>query len=98
MGYIGLIAKWSEGPISKTKVFLARGGNASLTAYLLQSFILSLVFAGYGLGYYGKLSAFDCIALAFCVGLLTIAFASLWRTRFKQGPMEMLLRRFTYLA
>ncbi len=98
MGYIGLIAKWSQGPMSKTKVFLARGGTASLTAYLLQSLILSLIFAGYGLGYFGQLSALACIALAFCVGVFTIAFASFWRTRFKQGPMELLLRRFTYLG
>jgi len=98
LGYIGLIAKWSQGPMSKIKVFLARGGTASLTAYLLQSLILSLIFAGYGLGYFGKLGAVACVALAFCVGMFTIAFASLWRTRFKRGPMEMLLRRWTYFA
>ncbi len=94
LGYIGLIAKWSEAPISRLKVFLARGGSASLTAYLLQSFILSVLFAGYGLGYFAELSALLCIVLALCVGIFTIAFASLWRMRFKQGPMETLLRRF----
>jgi len=69
LGYIGLIAKWSEAPISRLKVFLARGGSASLTAYLLQSFILSLIFAGYGLGYFAELGALACIALALCVGI-----------------------------
>jgi len=89
LGYIGLIAKWSEAPISRLKVFLARGGSASLTAYLLQSFILSVLFAGYGLGYFAELSALLCIVLALCVGIFTIAFASLWRMRFKQGPRDL---------
>ena len=98
LGYIGLIAKWSEQPTSAIKVFVARGGTASLTAYLLQSLILSLVFCGYGLGLYGKLGAFACIALALVVGLFSLSFASVWRTRFKLGPMEMLLRSWTYLG
>lgn len=98
LGYIGLIAKWSEQPTSAVKVFVARGGTASLTAYLMQSAILSLIFCGYGLGLYGKLGAFPCIALALVVGIFTISFTSLWRTRFQLGPMEMLLRRWTYLG
>jgi len=98
LGYIGLIAKWSAGPVSRLKVFVARGGTASLTAYLLQSLILSLIFAGYGLGYYGKLGAFTCVMVALAVGLFSITFTSLWRTRFNRGPMEMLLRRWTYLT
>jgi len=72
LGYIGLIAKWSEGPVTSVKGFVARGGTASLTAYLLQS--------------------------ALVVGVFTIVFASVWRSRFKYGPMEVLLRRWTYLA
>ena len=98
LGYIGLIAKWSAQPTSAFKVFVARGGTASLTAYLLQSLILSLIFCGYGLGLYSKLGAFACISIAFVVGSLTISFASIWRTRFKLGPMEILLRRWTYLG
>lgn len=98
LGYIGLIAKWSEGPATMMKTVVARGGTASLTAYLLQSVILSLIFCGYGLGYFGQLSAIMCCVLALVVGLFSISFTSLWRTRFKRGPMELLLRRWTYLG
>jgi len=97
-GYIGLIAKWSEGPMTRAKAFFARGGTSSLTAYLMQSLILSLVFCGYGLGLYGKIGAFGCIAMAVGTGLFTVSFASVWRTRFKRGPLEMLLRNWTYLG
>lgn len=98
LGYIGLIAKWSQGPLTGFKMFVARGGTASLSAYLLQSLILSLVFSGYGLGFYGKLGAFNCIALALAVGSFSIIVTSLWRARFKQGPMEFFLRRWTYFG
>ncbi|MEM9667866.1 MAG: DUF418 domain-containing protein [Pseudomonadota bacterium] len=96
MGYLGLIAKWAEGPAGRLKVFLARGGTASLTAYLLQSVILSLTFCGYGLGYFGQLGAATCIIIGLGVGLVSLVFTSLWRKRFARGPMELLLRRWTY--
>ncbi len=98
MGYIGVIAKWSLGPATKFKVFAARGGTASLTAYLLQSVALSVIFCGYGLGYYGSLGAFSCVLIALCVGILSISFCSWWRSHFKRGPMEILLRKWTYLG
>lgn len=97
-GYLGLIAKWAETPQGAIKIFLARGGTASLTAYLLQSLVLSLVFNAYGLGYFDRMGAAATILLAFIVGFGTIAFSSLWRLVFPRGPMEFLLRRWTYLG
>lgn len=98
LGYIGLVAKWSEGPDNAYKIFFARAGTSTLTAYLLQSLILSLVFCGYGLGFFAKLDALTCVTIALITGLITVAFVSLWRDRFKQGPMEALLRHWTYLG
>lgn len=98
VGYLGLIAKWAEGPPTALKVFLARGGTASLTAYLLQGVCFSLIFNGYGLGFFGELGAASCTAIAFGVALFSLSFTSLWRTRFKRGPMEALLRGWTYLG
>lgn len=96
VGYLGLIAKWVEAPQSRLKIFMARGGTATLSAYLLQSIILSFIFNGHGLGYYGKVSAAGCIAIALLVGLLSLISMSLWRKRFAYGPFEFVLRRFTY--
>jgi len=98
MGYAGLIAKWAEGPVTGLKLFLARGGTATLTAYLLQSVILSILFCGYGFGLYMKIGAAGCIAIAFATGVASIVFSSLWRKRFERGPVEALLRRWTYLG
>ena len=97
-GYLGLIAKWSEGPMTGFKTFMARGGTATLTAYLMQSLLMSYIFCGYGLGYYAKLGAAQCIAIALAVAVFTIIFASVWRIYFKRGLMENLLRSWTYLG
>ena len=95
-GYMGLLAKWAARPDSVFKTFVARGGTATLTAYLLQSIILSLVFTGYGLGLYGDIGAAGCIAIALATGIFTLVFVSLWRIKFARGPFEYVLRRFTY--
>ncbi|MHA7898698.1 MAG: DUF418 domain-containing protein [Henriciella sp.] len=97
-GYLGLIAKWAEGPAGPVKTFFARGGTASLTAYLMQGLLLSLIFNPYGLGLFEKLGAAACIGIAALVGVFSIAFASLWRTQFKRGPLEFILRSWTYLG
>ena len=96
LGYIGLMAKWASGPDSALKTFMARGGTATLSIYLFQSLILSWVFNGYGLGFYGKIGAAGCIAIALATGLFTLVIMSLWRQKFAHGPFELLLRRFTY--
>lgn len=97
-GYLGLIAKWAETPGGVIKTFLARGGTASLTAYLMQGLILSLIFNAYGLGLFEQVGAAGCVAIAFCVALFTVAFTSVWRTKFKRGPLEEILRRWTYFG
>lgn len=96
LGYMGLIAKWAAGPDSVFRTFIARGGTATLTAYLLQSLILSWIFCGYGLGFYGEIGAAGCIAIAFATGISTLVFVSLWRAKFARGPFEYVLRRLTY--
>lgn len=97
-GYLGLIAKWAEGPLTPLKIFMARGGTASLTAYLLQGLILSLIFNNYGLGYFREIGAAGCVFIALLVGVFTVSFSSLWRTKFARGPMEYILRHWTYLG
>ncbi|MDA8708803.1 DUF418 domain-containing protein [Hellea sp.] len=97
-GYLGLIAKWAEGPMTPFKTFIARGGTASLTAYLMQGLILSLIFNNYGLGLYREIGAAGCVLIALLTGIFTVSFTSLWRKKFTRGPMEYLLRSWTYLG
>jgi uncharacterized protein len=98
VGYLGLIAHWSTRPATSLRTFLARGGSATLTAYLAQGLLFSLIFSGYGLGWFEKFGAAVCTSIALLVAVSTIVFSSLWRTRFGRGPVESVLRRWTYLA
>jgi uncharacterized protein len=98
VGYLGLIALWSIRPATALRTFLARGGSATLTAYLAQGLLFSLIFSGYGLGWFEKFGAAVCTLIALAVAASTIVFSSLWRTRFGRGPVESVLRRWTYLA
>lgn len=97
-GYLGIIAKLSQGSFGPVKTFFARGGTASLTAYLMQGLIFSVTFSAYGFGEYAQWTAWQCVAFALSVALFTIAFASIWRTVFLRGPLEAVLRRWTYLG
>ena len=96
--YRGWIAKWAARPHSGLRTFLARGGTATLTAYLFQSLVMSMVFCGYGLGLFNKLPASHAVVIALATAFLSISVMSLWRMRFSRGPLEEGLRRWTYLG
>lgn len=96
-GYLGLFAAWSLRPATPLRGFLEKAGSASLTAYLLQGVLMSWVFSGYGLGLFGQLGAAACTLIAAAVAVLTLVFCGLWRSRFERGPVEVLLRGWTYL-
>jgi len=72
-------------------------GRMPLTNYLLQTFIGTFVFMGWGLGHWRETGpAFD---LAFAIGvffLIQVPFSMLWLRRFERGPMEALWRKLTY--
>lgn len=97
LGYLGWIARFAEGRGGPLRTFLARGGTATLSAYLLQGLIFSLLFSAYGAGLFAALPASVCIGLALLVALFTLTVSSLWRLRFTHGPLETILRAWTYL-
>ena len=98
MGYLGLIAAWSQRPPSPLRDFLVRAGGGSLTAYLLQGLLMSLVFSGYGLGLVGKLGAATYIPIGAAAAVISLLFVGWWRGRHVLGPVESLLRRWVYLG
>jgi uncharacterized protein len=98
LGYLGWISAWARGSGSPLRDFLVRAGGGSLTAYLLQGLIMSLVFTGYGLGLYGKLGAAAAVLIGLGAGIASLLFVGWWRGRHALGPVEMLLRRWVYLG
>ena len=73
--------------------WLAKPGRMSLTLYLMQSLVGTLLFYGYGLGYWGRIGAVWIAPLALTIFLGQSFFSSCWLGRFRQGPLEWLWRR-----
>jgi uncharacterized protein len=72
-------------------------GRMSLTVYLSQSLVLSLVFSAWGLGLYQQVPYWAAVLIVLGVTAMLAVIAHLWLSRFSQGPMERLLTGFSKL-
>lgn len=70
-------------------------GRMSLTNYLGQAIVASLLFNGYGLGWYGRVGADGLLAIAIVVYAGQLACSTWWLRHFRLGPDEWLLRCWT---
>lgn len=97
IGYVSMIVLMlhSAGPWSRVRV-LAPLGRMALTNYLMQSVVGSLVFYGYGLGYWGTGRALQLVYVVVLIAC-QVAFSHWWLSQFRYGPMEWLWRAFTYM-
>ncbi|MGF2615310.1 DUF418 domain-containing protein [Rossellomorea vietnamensis] len=75
---------------------LAAAGRMSLTNYLAQSIIGTLIFYNYGLGLYGEVTLVTGTWLAAAIFLIGVIGSELWLSKFSQGPMEKVWRVLTY--
>jgi uncharacterized protein len=87
----------NNGTISKMLMPLSYVGKLSLSNYLLQSIISTLIFYSYGLGFYGEISAFGGTILVIFIFALQVMGSGYWVSRYYYGPVEWLWRSFTYL-
>ena len=75
---------------------LAPLGRMALTNYIAQSLLCTLIFYGYGLGFFGEINAAAGLALALLIWLVQIPLSALWLRAFRFGPLEWLWRSLTY--
>lgn len=93
-GYVGSIASLLvRRPTALA--FLAPAGRMSLTVYIGESALLSIVFSAYGFGYFGQWGALPVVAASIASWLVLSAFAWLWMRRFSKGPLEYVLAVLT---
>lgn len=76
--------------------WLAPVGRMALTNYLLQSVIATLLFYGYGLGWYEQVSRVAQVGLVLLVFAGQVVLSHWWMRRFAYGPAEWLWRWGTY--
>lgn len=71
-------------------------GQMAFTNYLMQSIICTLIFHGYGLGYYGKLAHYELYYVVVGVWIFQLIVSPIWLQYFLFGPFEWLWRSLTY--
>ncbi len=95
--YVAIIVLLMNIPVMvKVMRPFAKAGRMSLTVYITQSIIATLIFYSYGLGLYGQVTLRQGTLLAIGIYVLQLIFAELWFTKYKYGPLEKLLRLMTY--
>ena len=75
---------------------IAAAGRAAFTNYLGTSLVMTFVFYGWGLGYWGRAGQALQLALSFAIFALQAAVSELWLRRYSWGPLEYLWRLATY--
>ena len=90
MAYVGIIRKLV---IAKPQAvsWMASAGKMSLTNYISQSVLTSIIFGAWGFGLFQELQIWAVLLLAISIWLTLTYFSALWLKRFNQGPLEKLM-------
>lgn len=94
IGYIGILGKLVE---YKRLDWLwqrfAYVGKMSLSCYVLQNVLASIIFYGWGLGLGGQVNSFTVIGIWLSLSILQLVIAFAWLQPFQMGPMEWLRKK-----
>ena len=90
MAYIGIIRKLV---VTKPKAvsWLVSAGKMSLTNYISQSVLTSIIFGAWGFGLFQELQIWSVLLLAIAIWLTFTYLSALWLKRFNQGPLEKMM-------
>ncbi|MFJ7976053.1 DUF418 domain-containing protein [Peribacillus sp. NPDC096379] len=82
--------------IAKIVSLLANVGRLSMSNYLLQSIIGTLLFYSYGFGLYDKISFTTGVVLVVVIYFLQLVLSTIWLKYYRIGPVEYIWRFATY--
>ncbi|MGV9311149.1 DUF418 domain-containing protein [Streptomyces sp. NPDC003691] len=89
------LALFRTAPGAAAERALAPLGKVALSAYLLQSLVLGVLFTGYGFGLIDRLAPLAVVAVVTVVFLAQLLLAKWWLRTHRYGPGEWLLRAVT---
>jgi len=94
----GYILLWHNAVLTRLQRGLIPYGKMSLTNYITMAMIGSFVYYGYGLGLNTTMNIFFSFITAIIVFLIQLAFSIWWLKHHKQGPMEYLWKKLTWIG
>ena len=75
---------------------VAAAGRMALSNYLAQSLVFSLLFYGYGFGWFGRMGTAAAAVMGMALYAGQLWFSRWWLHRYRFGPFEWLWRSITY--
>ena len=94
MVYVGVIRKLVEEKPQLVS-WMMPAGKMSLTVYISQSILTSMIFGPWGLGLFQDLRTWQVLVLALAIWLLLVYLSTQWLKRFRQGPLESVVGTLT---
>jgi uncharacterized protein len=94
MVYVGVIRKLVEEKPHLVS-WMIPAGKMSLTVYISQSILTSMIFGPWGLGLFQDLRTWQVLVLSFAIWLLLVYLSTQWLKRFRQGPLEKVVATLT---
>jgi len=94
MVYVGVIRKLVEEKPHLVS-WMMPAGKMSLTVYISQSILTSMIFGPWGLGLFQDLRTWQVLVLALAIWLLLVFLSTQWLKRFRQGPLEKVFATLT---
>ena len=73
-------------------------GRMSLTSYLCQSVVGTTLYYGFGFGLYQYTGATACLLIGVALAVLQGLFSAWWLKRHRQGPLEAVWHRLTWIG
>jgi uncharacterized protein len=97
MGWIGVVMLVvNAGVVGWLVSALAAVGRMALSNYLAHTLICTVVFCGWGFGWWGSLSRAELLVVVAAIWTAQLIWSPLWLSRFRFGPAEWVWRSLTY--
>ena len=81
----------------KLQRFIIPYGRMSLTNYITNSIIGCFIYLNYGLDLYKSTGATVCVLIGIAIFLVQFIFSRWWLSRYKQGPLEYIWKKLTWI-
>ena len=97
-GYIGIVMLCIKNAVAlKLQERLKSIGKTALTGYLVQSFLATYVFYGFGLSLFGQANRIEQLAIVILIWVILMLVSPIWLKKFYYGPIEWIWRMLTHL-
>lgn len=73
-------------------------GQMSLSNYIMQSMLGSIIYYGFGLGLYEFTGASHCLMIGLILAIIQGIFSKWWLNSHKRGPLEQIWHRLTWIG